>query len=344
MSWWRIGGRAEERAEDVGRASGTPPARTASTEARAPRVVGKRESLLAPSFLSRLDRLQIVSRRFAEARRRGRRRARRAGSGVEAIDARAYVPGDDARRIDWKAYARFERLVVRVVAEESPLRLALVLDTSASMGFGVPTKLRQASRLAAGFAAIGLGGEDRVTSVATAERAEVLTRASGGRRGLLELCAALDPLEASSGTALARSAEVASASLGGRGLCVIFSDLLDPDGALAGARACRLRGHEVLVVEVLTPFELDPPDLAGFELEDAETGEVVELPAEGALAAYRACLSTHRAEVDAEAEALGVGVLRLSTDESFDDVLLRALERGVVGGGHVRGGGLGRVA
>ncbi|MCB9632744.1 MAG: DUF58 domain-containing protein [Sandaracinus sp.] len=287
------------------------------------------DSLLAPSFLQRLDRLQLVSRRLAEARRRGRRRTRRAGSGIEAIDQRAYVPGDDARRIDWKAYARFERLFVRVVAEESPLRLALVLDTSASMGFGAPTKLLQSARLAAGFAAVALGGEDRVAALATSESAKLVGRPGSGRRGLLQLCAGMDTLRAERGTSLASAAQVATNALGGRGLCVIFSDLLDPDGALAGARACRLRGHEVVLVEVLTPFELDPPDLSGLELEDAETGAIVELPPEGALAAYRESLAVHRAELDAEAADLGIGVLRVSTDEAFDEVLVKALESGV---------------
>lgn len=299
------------------------------TEERDDRYVGD-DSLLAPSFLQRLDRLQLVSRRLAEARRRGRRRTRRAGSGVEAIDQRAYVPGDDARRIDWKAYARFERLFVRVVAEESPLRLALVLDTSASMGFGAPSKLQQSARLAAGFAAVALGGEDRVAALATSESARLVGRPGSGRRGLLSLCASLDGLRAERGTSLASAASVATSALGGRGLCVIVSDLLDPDGALSGARACRLRGHEVVLVEVLTPFEIDPPDLSGLELEDAETGAIVELPPEGALAAYRESLATHRAELDAEAAELGIGVLRVSTEEAFDEVLIRALESGVL--------------
>jgi uncharacterized protein (DUF58 family) len=198
------------------------------------------------------------------------------------------------------------------------------------MGFGAPSKLQQSARLAAGFAAVALGGEDRVAALATSESARLVGRPGSGRRGLLSLCTSLDGLRAERGTSLASAASVATSALGGRGLCVIVSDLLDPDGALAGARACRLRGHEVVLVEVLTPFEIDPPDLSGLELEDAETGAIVELPPEGALAAYRESLATHRAELDAEAAELGIGVLRVSTEEAFDEVLIRALESGVL--------------
>ncbi len=290
------------------------------------------DGLLSPSFLTRLARLQIASRRLAESLRRGRRRTRRAGGGVEAIDVRAYSPGDDLRRIDWKAYARFERLLVRVVAEESPLRLALVVDTSASMGYGTPTKLRQATRVAAGLAAVALGAEDRAAALSAADDPKLITRASGGRRGLQRLLMALDSLELAGATHLASAASQATTALGGRGLCVIFSDLLDPSGALSGARALRMRGHEVALVEVLTPFELEPPDLSGCDLEDAETGELLELPPHGALAAYREAIAEHRALLDVEAAELDVPVLRVSTEDAFDDVVGMALRVGLLKG------------
>lgn len=296
-------------------------------------------TLLSESFLLRLSRLQLMSRRMAEARKRGRRRTRRAGSGVESIDVRAYAPGDDVRRIDWKAYARFERLLVRVVAEESPLRLGLVVDTSASMGYGDPTKLQQCTEIAAGLAAIALGNEDRVAAVSAADEPRMVVRDRGGRRGLHRLLGRLDQLEPARTTRLETAALATTSALGGRGLVVVLSDLLDPAGAIAGARALRLRGHEVALVEVLTPFELDPPDLSGCDLEDAETGEIVELPAQGALAAYREALAEHRSVLDQEAADLQVPILRVSTDTPFDDVVVNALQAGFL-----RGAGIGKLA
>jgi len=295
------------------------------------------ESLLAPEFLARLARLQLVSRRWAEARRRGRRRTRRGGAGVEAIDVRSYAAGDDLRRIDWNAYARFERLLVRVLAEESPLRLALVVDTSASMGFGAPSKLQRAKEIAAGLAAVALTAEDRAAAVTASSTPRLATRSSGGRKGLMRLLAALDELRPAGVTNLASAAQTATAGLGGRGLCVVLSDLLDPAGTLAGARALRMRGHEVAIVEVLTPFELEPPDLSGYDLEDAETGELLELPAAGALAAYREALAEHREALDREAAELGAPLLRASTDDALEDVITAGLRAGLLGGASLSG-------
>src|SRR5262249_56308774 len=122
-----------------------------------------------PGGAGRLGRLSILRRRLSESRGGGGRQNRRAGGGTEMIDTRPYVVGDDPRRVAWAAYARLERLLVRLVADEAPLRLALVVDASASMGFGVPSKLRQATRVAAGLAAVALSGEDRFAVLGTSQ-------------------------------------------------------------------------------------------------------------------------------------------------------------------------------
>lgn len=298
--------------------------------------LGPDEGLLSPAFAARLGRLSILSRRAAEARRRGRRKARRAGSGAEMIDTRPYALGDDPRMIAWSAYARLERLVVRLVADEAPLRLALLVDTSASMRFGAPSKLRQASRLAAGLAAVALTGEDRVAAVAGAAGVLSVLRGATGRGATAKLLALLDGLVARGQTDLAGLATAATAAAGGRALCVILSDLLDPAGALAGARAARARGHEVALIEVLDPFEIEPPDLAGLDLEDDETGEIVTLPRAGFLEAYREALAAHRKAVDEGAAELAAPVVRVSTAEAFDDVILAALRAGLLRGGEGR--------
>jgi uncharacterized protein (DUF58 family) len=298
--------------------------------------LGPDDGLLSPAFAARLGRLSILSRRAAEARRRGRRKARRAGSGAEMIDSRPYALGDDPRMIAWSAYARLERLVVRLVADEAPLRLALLVDTSASMRFGTPSKLRQASRLAAGLAAVALTGEDRVAAVAGADGVLSVLRGATGHGATGKLLALLDGLVARGQTDLAGLATAATAAAGGRALCVILSDLLDPAGALAGARAARARGHEVAIVEVLDPFEIEPPDLAGLDLEDDETGEIVTLPRAGFLDAYRAALAAHRSEVDAGAAELSAPVVRVSTADAFDAALLAALRAGLLRGGEPR--------
>ncbi|MBX3232905.1 MAG: DUF58 domain-containing protein [Labilithrix sp.] len=283
------------------------------------------ESLLAPEMVARLARLTLLARKLASARRAGRRRTRRVGSGIETIDLRAYVAGDDTRRIAWHAYARLERLLVRLVADEAPLRLTLVVDQSASMGHGAPTKSRQAARIAAGFAAVALGGEDRVGVAGV--------RPVTGRAGLPRVLAALDRLAPVGNTDLPSAVRAVLEAAPGRGLCVIVSDFFEPHGVLAGAREARKHGHDVALVEVLAPFEVDPPDVDGLDLEDEETGELLEMPAAGTRERFLAALAAHRASIDEAARFLDAPVVRTTTAEPFETIVTRALTAGVLAGG-----------
>lgn len=289
--------------------------------------------LLSPEMVGRLGRLAIAARKIASARRGGRRRTRRIGCGIETIDLRPYDAGDDTRRIAWHAYARLERLLVRLVADEAPLRLTLVVDESASMKHGSPSKLRHAARVAAGFAAVALGGEDRVALAVGSGASSRAVRPVSGRAGLPRLLRVLDGLAAAGATDVAGVVRACLDGSRGRGACVIVSDLLEHAGVLAGAREARRRGEDVVVVEVLSPFEIDPPDLSGFDLEDEETGELVELEGGDPREVYRAALAAHRASVDEAARSIDAVVVRTTTDEAFEAVVTRALGAGVLLGG-----------
>ena len=119
----------------------------------------------------------------------------------------------------------------------------------------------------------------------------------------------------------------------GRGVCFIISDLFEPQGALAGAREARQRGHDVAIIEVLAPFEIEPPDLSGVDVEDEETGELVELPEHGMRERFQQSLAVHRHQIDEAARAIGAVVVRTTTDEPFESIVMRALTAGLLGGG-----------
>jgi uncharacterized protein (DUF58 family) len=290
-------------------------------------------SLLSPEIIGRLNRLSILARKLASAQRNGRRRTRRIGSGTETIDLRPYDVGDDPRRIAWHAYARLERLLVRLVADEAPVRLTLVVDQSASMQYGRPTKLRHAARIAAGFAAVALGGEDRVALAAGSGGTAQALRPVSGRAGLPRLLPVLDRLAAVGNTDLPAAVRTVLDVAPGRGLCVIISDLFEPQGVLVGAREARRRGHEVAIVEVLAPFEIEPPDLSGFDLEDEETGELVELPEHGMRERFQQALATHRYHIDEAARSMEAAIVRTTTDEPFETIVTRSLSAGLLRGG-----------
>jgi uncharacterized protein (DUF58 family) len=289
--------------------------------------------LLSPEMAVRLGRLAIAARRAATARRNGRRRVRRIGNGIETIDLRPYEVGDDPRRIAWHAYARLEKLLVRLVADEAPLRLVLAVDESASMAFGVPSKLRQATCIAAGFAAVALAGEDRVALAVGSGGRSRTHRYVTGRGSLPRLLAMLDAVTPSGGTDMAGTVRRAIELAPGRGICLLLSDLFEPQGLLAGAREARRRGYEVAIVEVLTPEEIDPPDLAGYDLEDAETGEIVELHESGVRERFVEALAGHRKRVEEEALRMDAAVLRATTSEPFERIVMRAIETGLISSG-----------
>src|SRR5512136_1765889 len=107
------------------------------------------QTLLSPSFLYTLDRLTLVSRRLRTGTFKGERRSPRRGGSVEFADYREYAPGDDFRQIDWNAYARLERLFLRLFVEEEDATVHIILDASQSMDWGEPQKWNYAQRVAA---------------------------------------------------------------------------------------------------------------------------------------------------------------------------------------------------
>src|SRR5206468_10595801 len=117
--------------------------------------------LLSPDLMSRLDALDVISRKILAGKMRGERRSKRRGQSVEFADFRNYVAGDDLRFIDWNTYARLDRLFLKLFLEEEDLHFYALIDVSASMDFGSPTKLEYAKQLAAALAFVGLKRADR---------------------------------------------------------------------------------------------------------------------------------------------------------------------------------------
>ena len=116
------------------------------------------QELLSADFLAQLERLSLLSRRSFRGRVKGERRSPRKGISVEFSDFRPYGIGDDLRYVDWNVYARLDRLYLKLFVDEEDLCLHLLVDASASMGFGNPSKLDHAARLAAALGFVGLVG------------------------------------------------------------------------------------------------------------------------------------------------------------------------------------------
>lgn len=285
--------------------------------------------LLARETLARLERLVALARRApAPAPRRARRRP---GRGVEPGARRDYAAGDDVRLIDWPAYARLERLLLKVVEALPEPRLDVLLDGSASMGRGDPPPHLRGALCAAALAACAVAREARVTLTwAGAPEA----RAQLGRPGelvrLLRFLAERDP----AGPAALAAAAGRLGAPATRATAVVLTDGLDPTGVAEAARRLRARGFAPVVIVCEPKDELSPDDAAAaaeaaqVELVDAETGAVRRLPfAAASLAAAKAARQARALALGRTLAAARIPLERLPPDAPFEAVATGWLRR-----------------
>lgn len=289
-------------------------------------------SLLDAEFLARLEQLELVSRKIFVGRTKGERRSKRKGQSVEFADYRNYVVGDDLRFLDWNLYARLDKLFLRLFMEEEDLHFYLLLDNSASMDFGSPTKLHYARQVAAALGFIGLVNLDRVVVEAFNDRLVQSSPALRGRRSLWRLFDFLNKLEPAGPSDLTRALKAFSIKHTGKGIVVVLSDFMDKGGYADALRYLVARQMDVYVIQILSQEEIDPDltgDLKLVDVEDADAAEVtVSLPL---LRRYQENLAAFRAELHEFCARRGVNCLFTSTDVPFDRLVLTYLrQRGLV--------------
>jgi uncharacterized protein (DUF58 family) len=288
--------------------------------------------LLEADFLARLEQLELVSRKIFVGRMKGERRSKRKGQSVEFADYRNYVVGDDLRFLDWNLYARLDRLFLRLFMEEEDLHFYVLLDNSASMDFGTPTKLHYAKQIAAALGFIGLINLDRVVIEAFNDRIVQGLPAQRGRKSLWRMLDFLTKLEPAGPSDLTRALRTFSIKNSGKGIVVVLSDFMDKGGYEDALRYLVARQMDVYVIQILSQEEIDPDitgDLKLVDVEDADAAEVtVNMPL---LRRYKENLAAFRADLHEFCTRRGVNCLFTSTDVPFDRLVLTYLrQRGLV--------------
>src|SRR5881628_506580 len=289
------------------------------------------QELLSAEFLAQLERFALISRRAFRGRVKGERRSPRKGSSVEFSDYRAYGVGDDLRYVDWNIYGRLDRLYLKLFVDEEDLCLNLLLDASASMEFGEPSKLHYAARLAAALGFVGLVNLERVGVGVIRERMAEGWSPTRGRNqvtGLVDFLAAVRPAGGTSlNEALANYATRSRQS----GLAVVISDLLDPAGYEAGVRALLERRFDVHLVHVVAPEEMNPELAGDLRLIDSETGQTRELSMDGdAVRGYRERLRQYLDRVETFCRTKEIGYHRMTSDSPVEPFVLAQLRGRVV--------------
>ncbi len=233
--------------------------------------------LLSPELLARLEQLELVSRKIFRGRLKGERKSRRKGQSVEFADFRSYVPGDDLRFIDWNTYARLDRLFLKLFLEEEDLHFYVLIDASASMDFGSPTKLEYAKQLAAALAFIGLVRADRVRIETLGQPARQPGPVWRGRHSLWRMLAHLEALEPNQQAPLASGIKNFCLRNPGKGIVVLITDLMDKEGYEEGLRWLVANQMDAYVIHVLSREEMEPEIVGDLRLVDSEDSDIAEI-------------------------------------------------------------------
>jgi uncharacterized protein (DUF58 family) len=280
------------------------------------------------AFLRQLERLLLLMRSPVRGGLKGGRRSVKRGQSVEFADYREYTLGDDLRQLDWNVYARLERLFVKLFVEEEDVTVTLLLDASASMATGRPSKLVFAKRAAAALGYIGLASEDRITISALTGRTSRRRAALRGSGRVFRLLADLSSIEAAQGpTDLLAATRHAAAQLHGRGVVVLLSDLLDP-AADRVIRELAATGSELIVMHILSPDELEPALEGDLRLVDTETDDRVDITADlGTIDAYKARLADWKAGFADLAAKRRANYVDLASDVNLAELMFAELRR-----------------
>ena len=296
---------------------------------------GLKASFIDPAALMRIKSMQLRARVVVEGFMSGLHRSPYHGFSVEFTEYRQYSPGDDLRYLDWKLFARSDRYYLKRFEDETNLRAWLLVDLSRSMGFtsleyDKATYARTAAATIAYFLSLQRDGVGLITFDAAIQ--EFLS--ARFRPGHLHrLMMALERAPAGTATDLVAPLEQIAQSASKRGLVVLLSDLLAPlESVETRLGYLRSRGHEVVVMRVLDPAEIDFPFQDAALFQDVESGRELYGDPQLARDRYRQRFAEHAAGLSKACNKRGISLVELRTDQPLEralyDFLSTRLSRG----------------
>lgn len=288
----------------------------------------QRRSFLDPQALSRLAAIPLFSRRPMIGSVSGIHASPHRGASVEFAEYRKYVPGDDLRRLDWRAYGRSDRYFIKEFEADTNLRCCLVLDTSGSMEFGSTglTKVEYARRLIGSLAHIAVQQGDAVGLTCIAEtivRTIPPRRTPSHLRGLYDI---LEEVQPRGETQLVSRLHELAGTVRQRALVVLVSDLfVDPEELKVAFEHLRFQKHDVAVFHLLDPLELGFTFQRPMRFLDLEGGPSVFAEPNEIADRYHKALDTYLADMKRVTLEAAIDYHRVNTEEDYEQVLFRFL-------------------
>ena len=278
-------------------------------------------------FLQSLESLQLCIRNNVAGQFGGNSKSKSFGSSPEFADHREYMAGDDIERIDWNAYARFDRLYLKLYLDERQMHTRIYIDASRSMEFGEGKKAEQSIRLAAAFAYMSVANMDKVSIYAVS--GDEITEVIGGIVGKDAYISSIGKLNdiVFDGECKISDAVIPSKLGYGDGLSILISDVLTDHDYERCIDHLAAKRRDLLCLQVLDAEELHP-HFSGryhlFDSEDLEREYKKNIDAD-IKAAYRDALDYIKTRVESFVTSRGGRYLLVSTEDSMNDVFLKGL-------------------
>jgi uncharacterized protein (DUF58 family) len=279
-------------------------------------------ALLDPALLARISDLALLARTVVDGFMHGQHRSLRKGSSADFAQHRAYQPGDDLRRIDWRVYGRTDRFYVKEYEADTNASVLFALDTSASMDYGSAgvTKHDYGRFLIASLAWLSQRQGDRVGLATFAS--DLVAVVPPSTRHLQLLLHTLGRSHATGAGRLSTAVDRLTHLTTRAGIVVLVSDCYEqPDDIGRAVDALRVRGHDVILFHLVDAAERDFPFAAATTFEDAESGVRLPLRPDDLRAAYLEHARTHHAAVSRRLAASGSDYVRVETDQPLDGAL-----------------------
>lgn len=282
--------------------------------------------MINTDFLDQLDRFHLVVKKRVTSSYMGPRKSLATGRGLTFKEHRIYSPGDDIRLIDWKVFARTDDLYIKTFEEERNLTAHIIMDSSASMGFGKPiSKFDYAAMLGVGFAYLAMRDNEKFQFSTFSESLDVFQP----RRGMSHIASMVFHLN---NTKTQGFSKILNAMIqykkivGSRSMLVLLSDfLVDIDEVVE--TLYNLGDHEIKVIQVLDPIEKALKYSGDFKLIDSETNSMLRTYISPRLRVqYQQMLDNHAAKIEDTCNKLGIHFFQLTTDTPIFDAFYRVLE------------------
>lgn len=286
------------------------------------------ESLFSQEFLSKLEYLYLVIKKLLIGNAKAERRSRKIGSGIEFADYREYVPGDDPRHIDWTLYARLEKLFLRLFEEEEDLYVYVLVDISASMRMGSPSRLHYASKVAAALAYITLNNLDRVSVLTFGDKLIGRMPPNRGKKNIMKVLHFLSTLPEAKLTDTKTSLRTFVHQTKRRGVAIVISDFYDEAGYVQAMNYLRYHKYDIYAIQLYDEKELEPSLRGDVELVDHETGQILPATLSPRLVkAYREAFEQFCTDLEEYCRKSEISLFRTSVQVPFEDLILDIFRR-----------------